>query len=158
MAKNVSTTVVAGGKGKAVASKPAKGKAVAKGGKGSKPASKGKREFAFRTPKTEGGGLQVGEFGKVRNSDLPASHKKWLVLSTLQSLKGPSSPAEIVAAGKDKFAGRDARHYCYHAEAGGLVKRVEGNDCKGVARFDITAAGRKAVASMASEGFNKPAK
>lgn len=119
-------------------------------GKATKKASKAKRAFAFRDPKSKEayGGMKAGEFGKVRVSDLPPSKNKLAVLATLiDKCKGSASPPEIVAANSN-VNGKQARHYLYHAEAGDLVKREAGDDCKGTATFTITAAGRKAVAEM----------
>ena len=140
-------TNVAGGKGKAVAAKASKGKPASKG----KAKNARKSDFAFRDPKSSpaGGGYKEGEFGKVRKADLPPSQNKLNVLSTLiDKCKGSATPPEVSAASGGKVNGKQARHYLYHAEAGGLVKREEGNDCKGTAVFAITAAGRKAVADM----------
>jgi hypothetical protein len=139
-------TTTAGGSGKATAAKATKGGKAAKG----KPAKKAKGTFQFRDPKSKEayGGMKAGEFGKVRVSDLPPSKNKLAVLSTLiDKCKGSATPPDIVAA-NSAINGKQARHYLYHAEAGALVKREAGDDCKGTATFTITAAGRKAVQEM----------
>lgn len=95
------------------------------------------------TKKTE----VVAESGVERSHDLPWNEKKVLVFKLLKSSKlpgGSGSAKQLVDLSNGKLTGRDVRHYCYHAKAGGLVKVEEAAEGQGTGYvFSLTAAGRK---------------
>ena len=98
---------------------------------------------AKKAPKAEA--ESKGQFGAVRDKDLPWSDKKVAVLSGLKKLKayGESSAkgaAEIAEAGG--VTTRDVRHYCYHAKAGNLVEVYEAVEGTVGYRFALTAAAK----------------
>lgn len=90
---------------------------------------------------------EATESGVERSHDLPWNEKKVLVFKLLKSPKipgGEASAKQLVDLSNGKLTGRDVRHYCYHAKAGGLVKVTEAPEGQGPGYvFSLTAAGRK---------------
>lgn len=83
---------------------------------------------------------RVIEMGAEKTHDVPWSEKKVKVLTALRKL-GEATSTQI--AEKAGVTQRDARHYCYHAAAGGIAKfeHVEGEENKWY--FKLTAKGEK---------------
>lgn len=85
------------------------------------------------------------EYGIEKSHDLPWSDKKVAVLKALKSLKAFSAmdaASTKAIAEKAGVKNRDARHYCYHAKAGGLVNVAEVEGVAGYS-FYLTAKGVK---------------
>jgi len=80
------------------------------------------------------------EYGAEKVADLPWSEKKVKILKALKKL-GEATSNEIAA--KAGLNPKDARHYCYHAAAGGLVKFDSHEGEENRYYFQLTAKGQK---------------
>tara|TARA_R110002020_G_scaffold376130_3_gene587274 strand:- start:3307 stop:3675 length:369 start_codon:yes stop_codon:yes gene_type:complete len=86
-----------------------------------------------------------GDSGISRSRDTKWTDKKVSVFKALKALKAFDSGSAKSAKVISKKAGletKDVRHYCYHAQASGLVKVVDVEDSRGYS-FHLTKAGKE---------------
>lgn len=109
----------------------------AKKAKGKKPAKKVAKKTSGTAP---------AEYGAVKAHDVPWNEKKVTVFKALKGLRATSRQTAVGSAAIAEKGGsiteRDARHYCYHAHAAGLVDFVEVEGTRGY-QFYLTVKGQK---------------
>jgi hypothetical protein len=139
-------------KSAATSNKAPKGKAP----KGKRPEPKAPAAQAPGTPAPKAP-AQPQQYGIARRGDLPWGPNKAAVLTALLAAgatpKGQPASTKSACAAGGGLSQRHVRHYCYHAQAGGLVTVAAGG--QGVGNlYALTPAG---MALLAQHGITAPA-